>query len=167
VKAEYADTFFQRLEQVADYEEITVIVLNHLEPDHTGALPELMRRAPQARLYISVKAQTMLKGLLKSEDLSYAPVDTGDTVDLGGRTLTLPEHPVPALAGHPVHLSGGRRPAVLRRRVRLPLLRQPPVQRPGRRLPLLLRVLLPAHHAALPRARACTPSTSSSPWTSS
>ena len=87
VKAEYADTFFQRLEQVAAYDEITVIVLNHLEPDHTGALPELMRRAPQARLYISVKAQMMLKGLLKSEDLTYVPVDTGDRVDLGGRTL--------------------------------------------------------------------------------
>jgi flavorubredoxin len=87
VKAEYADTFFEHLEQVARYDEITVIVLNHLEPDHTGALPELMRRAPQARLYISVKAQTMLKGLLKSEDLQYTPVDTGDTVDIGGRTL--------------------------------------------------------------------------------
>jgi NADH oxidase (H2O-forming) len=63
-------------------------VLNHLEPDHTGALPELMRRAPNARLYISIKAQTMLKGLLKSEDLAFTPVDTGDTVSLGGRTLT-------------------------------------------------------------------------------
>jgi NADH oxidase (H2O-forming) len=92
VKAEFADTFFERLEQVARYDEISVIVLNHLEPDHTGALPELMRRAPQALLYISVKAQTMLKGLLKSEEstqkLAYTPVDTGDTVDLGGRTLT-------------------------------------------------------------------------------
>lgn len=88
VKAEYADTFFERLERVARYDEITVIVLNHLEPDHTGALPELMRRASNARLYISVKAQTMLKGLLKSEDLVYTPVDTGDKVDLGGRALT-------------------------------------------------------------------------------
>ncbi len=92
VKAEYADTFFERLERVARYDEISVIVLNHLEPDHTGALPELMRRAPQARLHISVKAQTMLKGLLKSEEstqnLAYTPVDTGDTVSLGGRTLT-------------------------------------------------------------------------------
>ncbi len=87
VKAEYADRFFASLEQVASYDEITVIVLNHLEPDHTGALPELMRRAPQARLYISVKAQMMLKALLKSEDLAFVPVDTGDTVDLGGRTL--------------------------------------------------------------------------------
>jgi NADH oxidase (H2O-forming) len=88
VKAEFADTFFERLEQVARYDEISVIVLNHLEPDHTGALPELMRRAPNARLYISIKAQTMLKGLLKSEDLAFTPVDTGDTVSLGGRTLT-------------------------------------------------------------------------------
>lgn len=93
VKAEYADTFFERLEQVARYDEISVIVLNHLEPDHTGALPELMRRAPNARLYISVKAQLMLKGLLKSEDLSYTPVDTGDTIDLGGRTLAFMNTP--------------------------------------------------------------------------
>ncbi len=87
VKESHADDFFARLEQVADYAEITAIVLNHLEPDHTGALPELMRRAPQARLYISVRAQMMLKGLLKSEDLVFTPVNTGDTVSLGDRTL--------------------------------------------------------------------------------
>ena len=43
VKAETAEQFFTRLEAVADYDEIKVIVLNHLEPDHSGALPELMR----------------------------------------------------------------------------------------------------------------------------
>jgi len=87
VKENRAEDFFARLEQVAAYDEITAIVLNHLEPDHTGALPELMRRAPKARLYISFKAQSMLKGLLKSEQLSYTAVDTGDTVSLGDRSL--------------------------------------------------------------------------------
>lgn len=87
VKASHAGEFFARLESVARYDEITTIVLNHLEPDHTGALPELMRRAPQARLYISGKAQLMLKALVKHDDLSYTIVNTGDTVDLGGRTL--------------------------------------------------------------------------------
>ncbi len=87
VKAECADQFFARLEAVADYDEIRVIVLNHLEPDHTGALPELMRRAPQARLYISQSAQLMLKALLNRKDLDYTPVTTGDTVSLGDRTL--------------------------------------------------------------------------------
>jgi flavorubredoxin len=88
VKEGYADDFFARLERVADYGEIKAIVLNHLEPDHTGALPELMARAPGARLYISFKAQMMLKALLKRESLSFTPVDTGDRIDLGDRSLS-------------------------------------------------------------------------------
>lgn len=87
VKAECAEQFFARLEAVARYDEITVIVLNHLEPDHTGALPELMRRAPQARLYISQSAQLMLKALLNRGDLDFTLVTTGDIVSLGDRTL--------------------------------------------------------------------------------
>ncbi len=87
VKEAFADDFFARLESVAEYREIKVIVLNHLEPDHTGALPELMRRAPQAQLFISHKAQSMLKGLLKQESLSFTPVLTGDSVSLGDRSL--------------------------------------------------------------------------------
>ena len=91
VKAEFADEFFSRLESVARYEEISAIVLNHLEPDHTGALPELMRRAPQARLYISTRATSMLKALLKPKDddrpFEYDTVGTGDAVSLGDCTL--------------------------------------------------------------------------------
>ena len=71
VKENFADDFFARLESVARYDEIKVIVLNHLEPDHTGALPELMRRAPQARVYISQKAQSMLKALLKQDEFDF------------------------------------------------------------------------------------------------
>jgi len=91
VKREFSDEFFARLESLARYEEIRAIVLNHLEPDHSGALPELMRRAPQARLYISTRATSMLKALLKPKDedrpLEYLTVNTGDQVSLGGRTL--------------------------------------------------------------------------------
>jgi flavorubredoxin len=88
VKESFAGDFFARLESVASYDEISVIVLNHLEPDHTGALPELMRRAPQARLYISQKAQSMLKALLKQDQFEFTPVITGDKVTLGDRNLS-------------------------------------------------------------------------------
>lgn len=89
VKENFSDEFFARLESVADYSEIKVIVLNHLEPDHSGALPELMRRAPQAHLYISQRATSMLKALLHgSEGLQYTTVNTGDSVSLGDRTLS-------------------------------------------------------------------------------
>ncbi len=89
VKENFSDEFFARLESEVDYSEIKVIVLNHLEPDHTGALPELMRRAPQAQLYISQRATSMLKALLKPEtqEFEYITVNTGDSVSLGDRTL--------------------------------------------------------------------------------
>ncbi len=91
VKREFADEFFARLESVVRYAEIRAIVLNHLEPDHSGALPELMRRAPQARLYISTRATSMLKALLKPKEkdrpFEYTTVTTGDEISLGNCTL--------------------------------------------------------------------------------
>ncbi|MDD5268269.1 MAG: FprA family A-type flavoprotein [Methylococcales bacterium] len=87
VKENFSSDFFARLESVTRYDEIKVIVLNHLEPDHTGALPELMRRAPHARVYISQKAQSMLKALLKQDEFAFTPVITGDKVSLGDRNL--------------------------------------------------------------------------------
>jgi len=91
VKEEHADAFFARLEAVCRYDEIKAIVLNHLEPDHAGALPELVRRAPQARLYISASGLGMLKAILKrlpnAERIPCTTVTTGDTVSLGDRSL--------------------------------------------------------------------------------
>jgi len=95
VKENCREEFFARLESCFDqdkqagYRAIKVIVLNHLEPDHTGALPELMRRAPQAKLYISQRATSMLKALLKpmGGELDYITVNTNDTVSLGNRQL--------------------------------------------------------------------------------
>lgn len=96
VKEGFSGDFFRRLESVAGYDEISTIVLNHLEPDHSGALPELLQRAPQATVYLSSRAQMMLKALLKpggGKAPEYLPVSTGDTVDLGGRTLRFLQTP--------------------------------------------------------------------------
>ena len=93
VKEEFSADFFRRLESVARYDEIRAIVLNHLEPDHTGALPELLRRAPQAQLHISTRGQAMLKGLLGGDGLSYRAVTTGDVLSLGDRRLAFLQTP--------------------------------------------------------------------------
>ncbi|MFN4063906.1 MAG: FprA family A-type flavoprotein [Parazoarcus communis] len=89
VKAEFAADFFARLWAVCKPSEISAIVLNHLEPDHTGALPELLRAAPQAKLYLSFPALKMLKGLVKEslDENRIVPVDEDTRVDLGGRSL--------------------------------------------------------------------------------
>lgn len=85
VKAEFAGAFFARLEAVARYDEIRFIVLNHLEPDHTGALPELLRRAPQAQLLLSPRGLPLLRALLREEFGRHdiRAVTTGEAVSLG------------------------------------------------------------------------------------
>ncbi len=86
VKKEFSESFFRRVELLCDYEEIHYIVLHHLEPDHSGALLELMARAPQAKLIISGRAVMMLKALIR-EDVPFEIANTGKTISLGDKTI--------------------------------------------------------------------------------
>jgi len=86
VKKEFSDEFFARLERICEYNEIRYIILHHLEPDHSGALIELMKRAPEARLIISGRAVMMLKGIVK-RDISYEIATTGKIISLGDKTI--------------------------------------------------------------------------------
>lgn len=86
VKKEFSEEFFHRLESLCGYEEILYIVLHHLEPDHSGALEELMQRAPQAKLIISNRAVMMLKGIIKT-DIVFEVAGTGKEISLGDKTI--------------------------------------------------------------------------------
>lgn len=86
VKKEFSKEFFLRLESLCSYDEIKYIVLHHLEPDHSGALEELMNRAPKAKLIISARAVMMLKGIIKT-DIPFEVANTGKTISLGDKTI--------------------------------------------------------------------------------
>ncbi|MDY0120803.1 MAG: FprA family A-type flavoprotein [Sulfurimonas sp.] len=86
VKKEFSTDFFRRLESRCSYDEIRYIVLHHLEPDHSGALVELMQRAPKAKLIISNRAVMMLKGLVKTE-IEFEVASTGKKISLGDKTI--------------------------------------------------------------------------------
>lgn len=73
-------------------EDIDFLVLNHMEPDHTGWLAELRRRNPAIRILCSKKAVPLVKAFYGIEDNVQA-VGTGDTLDLGGRKLVFVDTP--------------------------------------------------------------------------
>ena len=89
VKQEFTEDFLCRLEAVASFDEITTLVLNHLEPDHTGAVPEFLSRAPHVNICVSSRGVQVLRALLKDrfDDYTVTVVCTGDTISLGDRTL--------------------------------------------------------------------------------
>ncbi|WP_425090869.1 FprA family A-type flavoprotein [Tropicimonas sp. S265A] len=89
VKEPFIADFLEKLEQVARYEEITTLVLNHLEPDHTGAVTALLERAPHLRIHVSTRGLLVLRALLKDDfdRFDVQAVSCGETVSLGDRSL--------------------------------------------------------------------------------
>lgn len=62
--------------------DIHYVVLNHMEPDHTGVLPELMAKIPHAQIYCTEKASKLVASFYKLDGCKT--VKTGDSLDLGG-----------------------------------------------------------------------------------
>jgi flavorubredoxin len=75
-----------------DYSNIDYLILNHLEPDHTGWLRDFRKRNPKAQIIATAKGIQLVNSFYKIED-GLRAVKDGDTLDLGGRTLTFYEIP--------------------------------------------------------------------------
>ncbi len=86
VKEPFTEEFFGKLEQLIDLSEIDLVVVNHTEPDHSGALKFLLERNPDLTVYCTKPAENFLKQLL-NEPFNSHVVSDGEEVDLGGRTL--------------------------------------------------------------------------------
>lgn len=88
VKKEFQQTFFQHIETLCSYEEIKYVIIHHIEPDHSGALPELIKKAPHAKVLISPQATTMLKAITGSEEIVFETIWTNKQLILGEKTIT-------------------------------------------------------------------------------
>ncbi|MHA2060361.1 MAG: FprA family A-type flavoprotein [Candidatus Ranarchaeia archaeon] len=85
--------FHRQLESAGIKEEdIDYIVLNHLEPDHTELLLSLLRNAPNAEIITTEKGAAMIKSFYDVTK-NIRIVKTGDTLDLGSKTLQFYEIP--------------------------------------------------------------------------
>ncbi|MGA2547209.1 MAG: FprA family A-type flavoprotein [Rectinemataceae bacterium] len=73
--------------------DVDYLVLNHLEPDHTGWLADFRRINPKARILATAKGVELVKNFYKVEN-GVEAVKTGDVLDLGaGMVLSFVEAP--------------------------------------------------------------------------
>ncbi len=82
----YCETLMRRLDGLG-VTRLDYIVSNHAEQDHSGSIPMLLKRFPEATVLTTPKGKGMLQDLLEIADERFSPVADGATVDLGGRTL--------------------------------------------------------------------------------
>lgn len=71
---------------------IDYLILNHLEPDHTGWLAEFKAANPGVEILTTAKGVELVKSFYKIYD-GLRAVASGDTLDLGGISLTFEEIP--------------------------------------------------------------------------
>lgn len=80
--------YLENIREVCDPKSIDYIVLNHNEPDHTGALAQLLPELrADAAIYVSQAGSIYIKAITNRADLNLHVVKDGETLELGGRTL--------------------------------------------------------------------------------
>lgn len=78
------DTLMMQLDAVP---KIDYIVSHHAEQDHSGSIPRVLEKYPQAKVVVTPKAKTMLADLLKLPENAFLTVADGETISLGDMTL--------------------------------------------------------------------------------
>lgn len=78
--------YFQNLED-AGLKKLDYIVANHGEQDHSGLIPDVLDRFPDAMVVTNAKCKAILIDHLHVSEDKFMVVGDNDTLDLGGRTL--------------------------------------------------------------------------------
>ena len=79
--------FFENVEKVLDGRTLDYVIVQHMEPDHSATLCELLLRYPEAVVVCSAKAQAMINQFYKGCALNIRVVAEGDTLETGNHTL--------------------------------------------------------------------------------
>lgn len=93
VDIEFSREYMENLTKAINPEELRYIVINHVEPDHSGALPALAARAKNANIVTTELGASLLKDMYKLHNRNFIIVRDGDELDIGGKTLKFYETP--------------------------------------------------------------------------
>lgn len=91
----FAEQFLENIEHLLQDRDLDVVIVNHMEPDHAGALGEIMYRYPNAHFYMTPKAVEFCRSFgFPIDDVPYTEVKEGDVLSLGKHELTFVEAPM-------------------------------------------------------------------------
>ncbi len=85
-KALKTDEFFGQIDQIADVSQLDYVIINHMEPDHSGVLRTLRRVVSQVTILGTEKTRSMLESFYGITE-GVEVVRDGDTLSLGRHTL--------------------------------------------------------------------------------
>ena len=86
VEADFFMPFLENLREVLGDRQLDYVVVNHMEPDHSGSLTLLRQFFPGIQVIGNKKTFDMMRGFYKIED-GLVEVKNGDSIELGAQKL--------------------------------------------------------------------------------
>ena len=87
VKRPFADVLLKNIKAVLGQRAIDYIICNHAEPDHSGALPEVLKKYASAVIYGTAACEKTLGAYYPESAFDFIPVKGCDTLCTGRYTF--------------------------------------------------------------------------------
>ncbi len=94
VKYDFSDSTIKNIRSVVDPSKIRHVVINHIENDHVTSIDKIMDLTPNATIYITEKGKKGLDRFFDTTRWNIKTVKTGDTLNIGKKTLLFIETPM-------------------------------------------------------------------------
>ncbi|MDO4383448.1 MAG: FprA family A-type flavoprotein [Eubacteriales bacterium] len=87
--------FHDNLEHLLGDRPLDYVIVNHVEPDHSASLCELVRRHPEVKIVATSKIKNMLKNYVSwNIDDNFQQIDEGDELSTGKHVFTFVNTPM-------------------------------------------------------------------------
>lgn len=87
VKHYMSEEMLARVKSLTDFSKIEYIIVNHVEMDHSGNIPDIMKLAPQAKIVTNMAGKSALEAHFDTEGWNFQIIKTGDVLNIGKRNL--------------------------------------------------------------------------------
>lgn len=81
-----SDIFLEKVERVLGSRDLDYLVINHMEPDHSGAIKDIVKKYPNVQIVGNVKTFPLIEAFFGITKNFYV-VKEGDKIELGKHTL--------------------------------------------------------------------------------
>ena len=88
VKYYLRDEMLSRIRSVIDPAKIDIVISNHTEMDHSGAIPDIMNMAKNATLICSPNGEKGLKKHFDCDGWNFKVVNSNEKINIGKRNLS-------------------------------------------------------------------------------
>lgn len=87
VEHDFFDQFYEKILKLIGDKEITNLVINHTEPDHSGSFRQILERYPDINVYCSAKGAEFINKQYGITYDKYNIVETGSKISIGKNSL--------------------------------------------------------------------------------